>query len=235
MEITKVHASNVNAIENSSGCKIHSLYLRITNWKSVISEFETHISDTSWIGKLNDKTAQISFRANVERTINKIVNDIIAKVSSSVNKDIGEYLISYTAQCALEKEYRHQKIPLAELWKEKVSGNPGFDFHTISSSNYLIFGEAKFSLSVTPREKALNQIEEFIGNNKDSGELIWLKPFLDETTLANITNNNEKGYTAAFSFNNESIDITFTNALTSSALKEITKHKELYLIAIEIC
>ncbi|MBL0255081.1 MAG: hypothetical protein IPQ27_08975 [Chitinophagaceae bacterium] len=103
----------------------------------------------------------------------------------------------------------------------------------ISTNNYLVFGEAKFSLDSTPRARALNQIEEFIGD-RDNAELKWLEPFLDPTTKANIIKD-EKGYAAAFSLNGENIITILNNALASDPIKEIIKHKELYLIAVELC
>ncbi|MBL0071457.1 MAG: hypothetical protein IPP34_06460 [Bacteroidetes bacterium] len=135
------------------------------------------------------------------------MTDIIGGITTSVNEDIGEFIVSYSAQLALEIEYSHQRIPLAELLKEKVLGNPGFDFHTISSNNYLVFGEAKFSLDSTPRARALNQIKEFIGD-RDNAELKWLEPFLDPTTKLTSLKM-KRGYAAAFSLNGENIITIF--------------------------
>ncbi|WP_051891370.1 hypothetical protein [Chryseobacterium sp. JM1] len=213
-------------------CNINCLHIKINDFKPIVKEIEINISDTSWINNLDEISKKV-FKANAEKTINKIVNDIIAKVSSDVNTDIGEYIVSYAAQHSLEVNFSHKKIPLAELLKEKISGNPGFDFHSISSTNYLIFGEAKFSIDSTPRSEALTQIEKFI-NNKDNGELLWLQPFLDDTTKTNIIND-EKGYAAAFSFNGANIITILNNALDSTPIAEIIKHKELYLIAVELC
>lgn len=141
--------------------------------------------------------------------------------------------MSYAAQQALKIEHSHKLIPLAELLKEKITGNPGFDFHSVSTNSYLIFGEAKFSLDSTPRAKALNQIVDFIGD-RDSSELLWLLPFLDTATRQNIKDN-KKGYTAAFSHNNNNIVNTLNKALDSTPIKEIIKYNELYLIAVELC
>jgi hypothetical protein len=232
MEIKQIDSQSLIDFPTATGCDISCLHVIIKDFKPIVSEIETHISDTSWINKL-DEISKKTFRANAEKTIEKIVNEVITKVSSNVNTDIGEYIVSYSAQHALEVQFSHRKIPLAELLKEKISGNPGFDFHTISTANYLIFGEAKFSMDSTPRAEALNQIEVFL-NNRDNGELLWLQPFLDEITKANVIND-EKGYAAAFSFNADNILTIFNNALTSAPINAITKHKELYLIAIELC
>ena len=48
-----------------------------------------------------------------------------------IGAEFGEFLVSSVAQSTLEENYQHTKFPLAEIWKEKAKGNPGFDFHTI--------------------------------------------------------------------------------------------------------
>lgn len=232
MEINQIDNKTLKDLPTGTSCDINCLHIKIKDFKPIVQEFETYISDTSWINSLDEISKKV-FKVNAEKTIDKIVNDIIGKITTSVNEDIGEFIVSYSAQNALEIVYSHKRIPLAELLKEKVLGNPGFDFHTISLKNYLVFGEAKFSLDSTPRARALNQIEEFIGD-RDNAELKWLEPFLDPTTIANIIND-EKGYAAAFSLNGNNIVTILNNALTSDPIKEIIKHKELYLIAVELC
>lgn len=232
MDIKKIDNSSLNKPPAGCGCEINCLHIKIKDFRPIVEEFEKHICDTSWISKL-DEISQITFKATSKKTIDKIVNDIIAKISSSVNTDIGEFIVSYAAQQALEIEHSHKLIPLAELLKEKVSGNPGFDYHSVSTNSYLVFGEAKFSLDSTPRARALDQIVEFIGD-RDSSELLWLVPFLDDTTKQNIIDN-KKGYSAAFSHNNNNIIKTLNNALASDPIKEIIKYNELYLIAVELC
>lgn len=232
MEIKKIDNSSLNKHPAGCSCEINCLHIKIKDFRPIVEEFEKYICDTSWISKL-DEISQITFKATSQKTIDKIVNDIIAKISSNVNTDIGEFIVSYAAQQALEIEHSHKLIPLAELLKEKVSGNPGFDYHSVSTNSYLVFGEAKFSLDSTPRAKALDQILEFIGD-RDSSELLWLTPFLDDATKQNIVDN-KKGYSAAFSHNNNNIINTLNNALDSDPIKEIIKYNELYLIAVELC
>ncbi len=232
MKISVIDKKDVRDLSSSCDCEINCIHIKISDFKPIVQEFEQHISNTSWINNL-DAISKITFRNNAEKTINKIVTDIISKVTTNITVDIGEYIVSYSALHALETEFSHVKIPLAELLKEKISGNPGFDFHSVSSNKYLIFGEAKFSLEGTPRAKALDQIGDFI-NNKDDGELLWLQPFLEDDTIKHIVNGH-KGYTAAFSFNGDNILTIFNNALDSDIICEIVKHKELYLVAVEIC
>ena len=198
-----------------------------------VSEMSAEIADTSWISNLAEFD-QMLYNATAERTINKIVNDILTQVSNGLNTDIGEYIVSYSAQNALVNHYTHTKVPLAELLKEKISGNPGFDFHTISTKRFVVFGEAKFSMEHTPRAIALSQIKEFTTLKKDHAELGSLKPFIEDDVKANILNG-MKGYAAAFSLNAQDIDTVFKNALRDDAIAEIARHNELFIIAIEVC
>ncbi|MCA4794320.1 MULTISPECIES: hypothetical protein [Myroides] len=218
---------------SSSACDVNCIHVQIKNLKSIVDEIHSSISDTSWIDKL-DALSQEIFRATSFRTIDKVVNEIIAGVTSNINEDIGEYIVSYVGQNVLETKFSHTKIPLAELLKEKVSGNPGFDFHTISTKRFLVFGEAKFSIDGTPRAIALNQIGEFITLKKEIAELQTFRPFMDEECEKNVLAG-MRGYAAAFSFNAKEIDTIFKNALESEIIDELIKHKELYLIAVEIC
>ena len=210
MDINKIDNTSLNKLPAGSSCEINCIHIKIKDFRPIIEEFEKYICDTSWINEL-DEISQITFRATSKKTIDKIVNDIIAKISTNVNTDIGEFIVSYAAQQALEIEHSHKLIPLAEILKEKISGNPGFDYHSVSANSFLVFGEAKFSLDSTPRAKALDQIIDFIGD-RDSSELLWLMPFLNDKTKQNIINN-QKGYSAAFSHNNDNVINTMNNAL----------------------
>jgi len=218
---------------STCSCDINCIHVQITNLQNVVDNLHESISDTSWINRL-DALSQEIFKATSQRTIEKFVNEIIAGVQSNLNQDIGEYIISYAGQYVLETTFSHTKIPLAELLKEKVSGNPGFDFHTLSTKRFLVFGEAKFSMEDTPRAIALNQIGEFISLKKELAELNSFRAFMDDEIEKNVLGG-MRGYAAAFSFNAENIDVIFKNALESDIIEELIKHNELYLIAVEIC
>lgn len=213
-------------------CDVHCIHVQIKDINAVAKELTDEISDTSWIPKL-DRMSQQTFKATSDRTIDHLVNEIFTGVITTVGADIGEYIVSYVGQSVLASEYKHIKIPLAELLKEKISGNPGFDFHTISSKRFLVFGEAKFSADDTPRAIALNQIGKFITLAKDFAELNSLRAFLDTDVYDHMADG-KRGYAAAFSFNASNIDLIFKNALESTIIDDLTNHHELYLIAIEI-
>lgn len=233
MDIIVKKTSDYKDFSSISTCEINCIHVKITDFLAVVNDFKNDICDTGWIGKL-DALSQKTFNATAKRTIETLVKDIIDNVKSTVNTDIGEYIVSYCAQYALEAHYTHTKIPLAELLKEKVAGNPAFDFHTISSKKIMVFGEAKFSMKKTPRAKALNQIKEFIELEKDYGELNSFRAFLDDEIEKNTIAGN-RGFAAAFSLNAKNVDEIFKKALESKVISELIKHTELFLIAIEIC
>ncbi|MCI6169347.1 MAG: hypothetical protein MR678_05335 [Muribaculaceae bacterium] len=218
------------------GCDIHCIHVLIDDLEEVIGNMRSEISDTSWINGLGSIDQKI-YTVNATKTIKKIVEIITNRVANELNDKVGEYMISYTAQQVLVDSLQHIRLPLAELLKEKVSGNPGFDFHTISQNKLLNFGEAKFSLDDTAKDRAINQVSDFIDARKDFGELLSLKPLLNriDSIIVENMDNEKRGYIAAFSFNAKNIDIIFRNALNSDAMKNIGKYQEFYLIAIQVC
>ncbi|MCU0678463.1 MAG: hypothetical protein MUF19_02665 [Candidatus Pacebacteria bacterium] len=233
MKIIKAENVNLAALGIESGCRVFTLHVKIENIQDSVADITKIITDTSWVNNLDNFVERITFEARSRRTIEKIVEDILKKVQTEVTEDFGEYLVSYSAQFSLETEYSHTRLPMAELLKEKITGNPGFDFHTESQHKNIVFGEAKFSSTVTPRTEALSQILNFIDLQKDSAELIVLSPFVSIGAVINYAQE-KKAYAAAFSFNGKNIQTIFSNALKSAEARFLMEYEELYLIAIEI-
>ncbi|BCS86598.1 hypothetical protein prwr041_24910 [Prevotella herbatica] len=233
MKVTKIDRLNYLKPEQYPNCDIFCLHVLIDDLEMIIAEMRVVIAGTSWINRLRSIDQKI-YTVNSKKTIDKIVNIITSRVVNELNDSVGEYMISYTAQKMLVDSFNHFRLPLAELLKEKISGNPGFDFHTISEKKLLNFGEAKFSMKETPKDLAINQISDFIKDEKDYGELLSLKPLVDSLVIDNM-DDGKRGYIAAFSFNSKSIDTIFKHALNSDAMKNIGKYQEFYLIAIQVC
>lgn len=216
----------------NSKCEIYAIHVKIDDVENRAIEMINIISSTSWISKLS-AIAQRCYSARAERTIQKMVYEIFNKVSTPMSAEFGEYMVSISAQDVLEERLNHKKIPLAELFKEKVSGNPGFDFHTETPNDVLAFGEAKYSGTETPYRKALNQIVGFIKKRKDEMELVDLEKFANSKTIDNVTNGT-KAYSAAFSLNVKASDKTLKSILKSKNIKPLLEFLELYLIGVEV-
>ncbi len=236
MTCREVDLSNDFDFSVYPNCEIHCVVIEINgkdDLSDVVNSIIQEIADTSWISKL-PTFFQATYKANAPKTIDKIVNEVLNKVASGLNEKIGEYLVSFSAQQALDILFNHYRLPLAEILKEQLSNNPGFDFHTISHNENLIHGEAKYGSNVTRWSDAINQISEFIDEKKHEGEQVWLYPFLNEPVIANI-NAGKRGFTAAFSMHAKNEKLIFKHALESEASKTIAMHEEYYLIAVVIC
>ncbi|NOH33656.1 hypothetical protein [Vibrio chagasii] len=214
------------------GIKVHSILINIENIKDRASEMIAVIQDICWLKEL-DPVAKLSYEARAERTIEKLVNNILTKVEDEVTEEFGEFMISASAQDALESAFNHIKVPLAELLKEKITGNPGFDFHTETNEKLIAFGEAKFSGSINPYRNALEQIREFIDLKKHDAELVDLQNFVSKEAVANHLGK-KSAYVAAFSINSKKPSNIIANAFDSEYMKNIFEQEEVYLVGVTV-
>jgi len=232
MEVISVKNEDMRNYKKTAVGAVYSAHVRISDVSTHANELITIISDTSWIEQLG-VVKKTSFSARAERTIRKLVDDIFRKVDDTISTEFGEYMISVAAQRTLEGSFTHQRVPLAELLKEKVSGNPGFDFHTESASKLIAFGEAKYSGTTNPYRKALEQISVFITLRKDEADLLILDSFVSDQAVNNAAAG-KKAFVAAFSINGDSPETIISNALSSDAIDALLKYPELYVIGIEV-
>lgn len=198
----------------------------------------TWLQDTSWLADLDD-IDHANYLACAEPTITKLCQMIIDEYLSAsytpgkLKDDLGEYLVSMNAQEALVRAFTHAKIPLAELWKEKVAGNPGFDFHTLSTSDIIVYGEAKYKSKQNGYHDAFNKIDIFIKDNKMKRELCHLRRLASESAARNVLTD-KLGFAAAFSVNTRNLQGIMENAIKYETFKPLLKYSEIYLITVEI-
>ena len=196
-----------------------------------IEEMHKAISDVSWINNLGPCDQRI-FNALSKRTVEKLVL-LFKSGSGAVTSEIGEYVVSFSAKKALAGVYSLGPIPLAELIKEKISGNPGFDYHAEKNRAVVIFGEAKFSSTKNPYTDALSQIIEFIDLEKDVAEMAVLQKFVSKKAVDNVVNG-VKGYAAAFSINSNDHSEIINNAKNSEEVNKLSAYDAIYLIGVVI-
>ncbi|MBS2098860.1 hypothetical protein [Carboxylicivirga linearis] len=232
MEIINIENIDMSKYGKIAKGSVYKIHVRIDDIEERAKELIKTISDKSWISGL-DIIEQISYEARAEKTITKLVTEIFEKVDNVVTEEFGEYLVSESARDSLCDNFKHIKLPLAEIWKEKKTGNPGFDFHTESESKLLSFGEAKYSSSSNPHTDAINQIVGFIAKNKDKMELTDLKHFCSKEAVGNAIKGH-KAYVAAFSVNGQQYDRIFDTALNSKGFEELLGFPELYIIGVEV-
>ena len=213
---------------------IHFICVEIDDIPNYAKELIESIKNTSWIDKLDD-IGKISYTETAHETINKLIS-IFSCSEDPISADFGEYLISMTAGSSLEKLLSHEILPLSELWKEKKSGNPGFDFHTITPQKHISFGEAKYSARRNTYNAAIEQITSFINQKKEGRDLVHLEKIANTEAIHNYTKG-YKCYCAAFSLKNVKFFHKIIEKIRS--LDEFGRimddGNEVFVIGIKIC
>ena len=137
------------------------LRVKVTDKTVTLRSIYQSLIDNSWINHFFPQVGWItaSVIARAEPTIQKIVSDFDNGVNPVVNRDTGEKLVSEVSRRTLVEDYRYWNMPIAELFKQKADGNPGFDFHTVTpDGNLLMFGEAKYVAKTNAYNSVLKQI-----------------------------------------------------------------------------
>ncbi|OIN11157.1 hypothetical protein [Shewanella chilikensis] len=232
MELVSLKTIPMSEFKSDATGNIYLIIIDISDLEQRVEDMHKVVTDTSWLSALNI-VEQMTYKARSRPTIEKIVNEILNKVDSDISVDFGEYMVSDTAQSSLEKYLNHVRLPLAELIKEKISGNPGFDFHTESHANFVAFGEAKFSGVQNSHGRALSQINKFIVAEKDIQELSDIQHFVSKAAIQSAVNGS-KSFTAAFSITSDDTEKIMDNALNSQLMLPLLAHKEVYLIGVKV-
>ena len=219
--------------EHIRNCDVKFVHAKVSNVQDMVKGIFDNISNTSWIAQL-EPIDRIAYEARAIKTINYIVEKVLNKIANTVTEELGELVVSTNAQDILETHHRHIKLPLAELWKEQVRGNPGFDFHTETPSNFVAFGEAKYNSANSSYGVALKQVVSFIHDRKDDKELSDLKHLISETTKANLLLPTARAYSVAFSIHPDNSMAVYNRIKRNKNFGKLLSYPELYLIGIQI-
>lgn len=236
MLITKFEVDKARYKLPESNAKIYACLVEV-NASDSISSVIREINDNSWISKL-DIVDQVSYTARLQETVKKIMKDCL-KFDNDLSQHVydysvvGEYIVSKEGRNALHSHFSHLYVPLAELWKEKVSGNPGFDYHSETESKIIIFGEAKYKSSENPYTTAIQQVERFINEKKDLKELTDLRHFISNESVENCIGG-KKGFSVAFSIKSDKPENILDNAIRSEDNVTINDYDEFYIIGVII-
>ncbi len=217
-----------------TNCIVYNIHVQITNINKVAEEITKIIKDTCWINNLLDEDDAESYLKRASLTIKYLIEEILEKVENNISSDFGEYLVSSISQMTLKDNLNHEKIALAELWKEQISGNPGFDFHSFSPNDLLVYGEAKYNAKNNPYTVAIEQINHFIEIEKDIQEYTDLKRIFPKVSSRH-KNNDHKAFVAAFSLNAKNEDKIFSKIVNHKGLYKLMEYPELYIIGVEVC
>lgn len=219
----------------NTGSKVRFLRVEVKNTGPAIQSIIETIADTSWVSGLVDDLIKQSFLACAKPTIDKLSHDLSNAINSGATDNVGEYVVSLVARHIIEATYGYRALPLAEIIKEKISGNPGFDYHHEKDNLLLIFGEAKYKTGVNAYNSAFKQVVSFIESKKDLKEIHVLSSFLSDDTKTNLTSG-KKGYSAAFSTSSRSFDneTLINNIKKNTHFSALLTHEELLIVAVDI-
>jgi len=205
--------------------------IEVNDVKTCAQDLLVEISNTAWIHALNP-VAKMSYEDTAKKTILKLV-EIFKSVDNKVTKDFGEFMISMGSGHCLQEKHDHNVLPLSELWKEKLSNNHGFDFHTLSPGLKFSFGEAKYVSKGNSYTSAAEQVHRFSREGKDRIDAVHLMHFSDPIAIDNLKND-KKGYIVAFSINSADHKNILKNSLGNDDIKALTKRcDELYIIGVK--
>lgn len=211
---------------------VHIFCVQITNVKVYAESLIKEITDTSWISQL-DPVAKMSYEIIAAKTVEKLV-EIFQAVENEVTKDFGEFMVSLSSGKCLEDKHSHTCLPISELWKEKILGNHGFDFHTISPEDKFSFGESKYQKTGNAYTSAAGQVHDFSKAGKDKADAIHLMHFGSPQSLENLEAD-RKGYVVSFSLNSDDYSLILNNALKNDDVIALSKRcDELYLIGVSV-
>lgn len=211
--------------------EVHYFHIKLVDISAAAADMEKQILDTSWVNKISVGVKK-SFMDRAKETIDHLVKCINDSRIDLVTEEFGEYLVSYSAQCCLEKNDNHTKIPLAEIFKDRKCGNSGYDFHTECPQKRIIFGEAKYDTNTSSYRKAFEQISDFIIKDKASREYPDVMHFISDEGNDNYQND-VKGYAAAFSLVAKNPDRIKRNLIRHESFKNLCNCKVLYIIGVE--
>lgn len=220
-------------INDVSGCKIIFIRINPEDKKETIKKILENLSNVSWIKKLIPEHLISSMDAIVNPTVELLVKKLTENDEELITTETGEYFVSEIARETLVNELKYKDIPLSELWKEKKSGNPGFDYHSENNESIIIFGEAKYVAKRNAYRRALEQVVNFIKDKKDIKELIGLQQFVSDEAIKN-ANLGRKGYAIGFSSYNTSTENLITTIKNSEYFKALIKYEELVIVAVDI-
>lgn len=213
------------------------LRVKVTDKTVTLRSIYQSLIDDSWINHFFPQGGWIteSVNARAEPTIQKIASDFDNGVNPVVNRDTGEKLVSEVSRRTLVEDYSYWNMPIAELFKQKIDGNPGFDFHTVTpDGNLLMFGEAKYVANTNAYNSALKQIHEFITDEKDLKDLYEINQFMPSQKPLDNASNGKKGYIAAFSTNKSDDHDIISKVIEHKNYALLSQYPRFIAIAVDL-
>lgn len=222
------------SLPSTGTAKVHFIRIDPEDISATLSDILKALMDLSWLKHFDEDYMVQSFQQRAQITIDDIKSKFDNCDQGTLTKDAGEYVVSELSREAIVSNLGYLNIPLAELLGKKVSGNPGFDFHSQNcSTDTVIFGEAKYVSAQSAYPSAVKQIKEFIDAKKDIADIADLSPFCTPQSLRRAANG-FKGFAAAFSAKGTSSDRLISAIQARAEYAELLKYEEVILVAVNL-
>lgn len=211
--------------------RIHPDDLQLTVRQIYIS-----LLDRCWIKTFfTDGLIRASIEHRCDATIERICDEFNHGQDGKVNRRTGEYIVSEASRRILVDQLNYLDMPLHEFFKEKVVGNPGFDYTTVNTNGILLFAEAKYDARHTVSGRAIDQIGKFDDAKKWLDDYADIAPFLNEERDAKDNFRDGKlGFIAAFSSRNISSAEVEQMIKAEPYYSQLKNREELMCIAVDL-
>lgn len=198
-----------------------------------IKEIIDELFNKSWISQFDKQYVRCSFELRAKDTAEYLANKLCLDDNDNVTSDTGEYVVSELARRTLVKELNYLDIPLAELFKEQKSGNPGFDFYSGTLDKLIVFGEAKYVAAQNAYGKGMEQVDRFIREKQDISDLNDIDDFFMEEHMDNAING-RKAYAIAFSSKGTPSETIIKGILNNFHYAQLQNQEEIIYVAVNL-
>lgn len=185
------------------GPKIRLCHVNVNELERIATALTRSVLDSSWIMDM-DEGARRSYQYTAAETAQSLVEVFrqVGDTDDSLSGEFGELMVSMGASKALEVIFEHAALPTAELWKPQKKQNEGFDFHTVCTSDFVNFGEAKYKSppASSPASNAANQANGFFQQDKHYRDRVHLVNLIPDACISNL-DSGLFGMVVAFSMN----------------------------------
>ena len=232
MDKSSFTIKEANFIDSNS---ILFIRVKVNDLSKAVEYILKVFKDESWLKNIEEDYLRESIEACTSDTVKELEKNLHHTNGDDVSKEVGEYVVSELSRESItDTDAKYKNIPLAEFFKQKISGNPGFDLHMENTDTKIIlFGEAKYVSNKNAYSKAFEQIVRFEREKNDIKDLKDLGPFFSREAL-NKVKPGEKGFIAAFSCTNMETQQLTKNMLANKDLQQIKNFSETICVAVEL-
>lgn len=202
------------------------------NLNTTLGDILNTLSSMCWISQMSGVLKQ-AYHVRAQSTIEKLNDDFTNGTVSEIISNTGEYIVSELTRSSIVNELNYMDIPLGELFKQKATGNPGFDIFTVNTNEQILFGEAKYVANSNAYNNAIKQINRFITEKRDQTDLPDLVQFNIANAISNASNG-DRGFIAGFSSTTISDANLEQNIKDNAAYKALPKDNEIICVAVDV-